>query len=119
MKPKQGKVQSRRSEEPNSGTASAVAVHELNNLLTLVLGYSQLIIESTKQAHPNRHHAEQILKAGERAAAVTRQMAETLGRAGIRLTPLGAAAGHKTSEEISKPAESPDPAPSRRTARRG
>ena len=119
MKPKQGKVQKRRSGKPNGGTTSAVAVHELNNLLTLVLGYSQLIIESTKQADPNRHHAEQILKAGEHAAALTRRMAEAIGRAGIRLTPLGAATGHKTSEEISKPVESPDPAPSRRSARRG
>ena len=112
-------MQKRRSEQSNNGTASAVAVHELNNLLTLVLGYSQLIVEGTRQGDPNRHNAEQILRAGESAAALTRQMAEAIGRAGIRLRSLAAAASHKTSQEISQAAETPDQAPSRRVARRG
>ena len=119
MKPELRKVQKRRREPPDNSAASAVAVHELNNLLTLVLGYSQLIVEGTKQADPNHHHAEQILKAGGSAAALTRQMTEAIARAGIRLMPLGHAAGDKASEEVSRPAESAERTPSRRAARRG
>jgi hypothetical protein len=119
MKLEQSKVQKPRSEELSSGTTTAVAVHELNNLLTLVLGYSQLIVDGTKRADPNRHNAEQILQAGERAAVLTRRMAEAVGQAGIWVAPLRAAAGHSTSDEKSKAAAAPAPAPSRRAARRG
>jgi hypothetical protein len=119
MKPEQGKIQERSADERGSPATTAAAAHELNNLLTLVLGYSQLIVDGTRRTDPNRHSAEQILKAGERAAVLTRQMAEAVGRAGIRVAPLRAAAGHSTSEKSSKPAAPPAPGPPRRAARRG
>ena len=119
MKPEQGKFQNRRAEQIGSLAAAAVAAHELNNLLTLVLGYSQLIVDATKRTDPNRHSAEQILKAGKRAAVLTRRMAEAVGRAGIRAARLRAAAGHGSSQESSKPAAQPTPGPSPRAARRG
>ena len=119
MKPEQGKIQEPSADERSSPATTAVAAHELNNLLTLVLGYSQLIVDGTKRTDPNRHSAEQILKAGERAAVLTRRMAEAVGQAGIWVAPLRAAAGHSTSEESSKPAAPPAPGPSRRVARRG
>ena len=72
MKPQQRKVQEPIPEEGNGGVATAVAVHELNNLLTLILGYSHLIVDGTKRTDPNRHNAEQILRAGERAAVLPR-----------------------------------------------
>lgn len=119
MKPKKGKVKKRPSETKKSDPAPAAAVHELNNLLTLVLGYSQLIVDGTKRTDPNRHHAEQILKAGESAAVLTRQMADAIGRSGVRLMPACAAGGHKSPEENASEPEGRAPAPSRRAARRG
>ncbi len=118
MKPEQRKIR-RQSAEQRSPATSATAVHELNNLLTLVLGYSQLIVDGTKRTDPNRHNAEQILRAGERAAVLTRQMAEAIGQAGFRGAPLRAPTGHNTSEESSKAAPAPGPGTSRRAARRG
>ena len=115
MKPEQGKIQKPSADARSSPVTTAAVVHELNNLLTLVLGYSQLIVDGTKRADPNRHNAEQVLKAGERAAGLTRQMAEAAGKDEIRAARVRAVAGHSTSEKSSPPA----PGPSRRAARRG
>ena len=119
MKPEQGKVPKPRRESSRSASTNAAAVHELNNLLTLVLGYGQLIVDGTKGSEPNRHNAEQILRAGERAAVLTRQMAESIGRARNRASRPCAEAGHSTSQEKSEAAAVPVPDPSRRAARRG
>ena len=119
MKPEQRKIHKPRSKDLESHATTALAVHELNNLLTLVLGYSQLIVEGTKRTDPNRHNAEQILRAGERAAVVTRQMAEKIGPAVIRIASRRAGAGHSTSGENSEAAAAPAPKPSRRAAPRG
>jgi two-component system, cell cycle sensor histidine kinase and response regulator CckA len=48
--------------------------HDFNNLLTIITGYSQLILNNLRADDANCHSAEQIMKAGERAAALTRQL---------------------------------------------
>ncbi len=56
------------------GMLAGGVAHDFNNLLTIITGYSQLILNNLSQHDSNRHSAEQILKAGERAAALTKQL---------------------------------------------
>ncbi len=56
------------------GMLAGGIAHDFNNLLTIITGYSQLILNNLGRTDPNRHSAEQIMKAGERAAALTKQL---------------------------------------------
>ena len=48
--------------------------HDFNNMLTAINGYSELILRRLAADDPVRSHVEEILKAGERSAALTRQL---------------------------------------------
>ncbi|SPE42025.1 PAS/PAC sensor hybrid histidine kinase (fragment) [Candidatus Sulfopaludibacter sp. SbA3] len=48
--------------------------HDFNNLLTIITGYSQLVLNTLSPRDPNRHSVEQVIKAGENAAALTQQL---------------------------------------------
>ena len=47
--------------------------HDFNNLLAVILGNAELLLE-TKQSEKQQHHAEEIKKASGRAAQLTRQL---------------------------------------------
>jgi PAS domain S-box-containing protein len=48
--------------------------HDFNNLLAVIRGCADLLLENLPKGHPSRAAAEDILRAGERAAALTRQL---------------------------------------------
>jgi len=48
--------------------------HEFNNLLTAVIGYADLLVLQLPGDGPHRRHAEEIRRAGTRAANLTRQL---------------------------------------------
>ena len=56
------------------GMLAGGVAHDFNNLLTIISGYSQLIMNTLQPGDPNHYAAEQILKAGERAATLTQQL---------------------------------------------
>lgn len=55
------------------GRLAGGLAHDLNNLLTVIQGYSE-ILASTGADDPNRAHATQIMQAAERASALTQQL---------------------------------------------
>lgn len=56
------------------GQLAGGIAHDFNNLLTAINGYSDLAIEGLKTEDPLRRNIEQVRKAGERAASLTRQL---------------------------------------------
>ena len=56
------------------GRLAGGVAHDFNNLLTIILGYSNIALDSLAQSDSLRPNVDGIRKAAERAAALTRQM---------------------------------------------
>ena len=49
-------------------------VHDLNNMLTAIIGYTDLALRRVAPESPIRRHLEETRKAAERAASLVRQL---------------------------------------------
>jgi nitrogen-specific signal transduction histidine kinase len=56
------------------GRLAGGVAHDFNNLLTVIKGYSELMLEQTAPGGPLRAEAEEVKKAADRAASLTRQL---------------------------------------------
>jgi two-component system, cell cycle sensor histidine kinase and response regulator CckA len=56
------------------GTLAGGVAHDFNNLLTVITGYAQILMEQHASDAQASHSMEQIVRAAERAADLTRQL---------------------------------------------
>jgi len=56
------------------GRLAGGVAHDYNNMLGVIIGYTELALMRTDPANPVRAHLEEILKAARRSADITRQL---------------------------------------------
>ena len=56
------------------GRMAGGVAHDFNNMLSVIIGSSELSMEKLPQGHPVREELESIKQAGEKAAISTRQL---------------------------------------------
>ena len=67
--------QLRRAERMQAaGKLAGGVAHEVNNMMTGVIGFSEFLLRSLEEGDDRRADVEEIIKAGSRAADVTRQL---------------------------------------------
>jgi PAS domain S-box-containing protein len=70
------------------GQLAGGVAHDFNNLLTAIRGFSDLLARGIEPGDPRRKDVAEIMKATERAAALTRQLLAFSKRQILRLEPL-------------------------------
>ncbi len=70
------------------GRLASGIVHDLNNLLTAIRGYSEFVLTGLSVGDPLRQDAEEIRKASERACALTGQLLDYCRQRPPRLEPV-------------------------------
>ena len=56
------------------GRLAGGVAHDFNNMLTVISGYNRMILDELSPLDPVRGCAEEVLKAADRAAALTKQL---------------------------------------------
>jgi PAS domain S-box-containing protein len=73
-----------RSEKMESlGTLAGGVAHDLNNVLGIIVGYSELILDSVDESNPIKSHLVNIMNGGQKAAAIVDDLL-TLARRGVQ-----------------------------------
>lgn len=71
-----------------AGRLAGGVAHDFNNLLTTIRGFSDLLLRDLPEEHPRRKDVEQIRKAADRGAQLTRQLLTFGGQPALQPRPL-------------------------------
>jgi len=64
------------------GTLAGGVAHDLNNVLGIIVGYSEMILDQVDKSSPIRHGLENVMNGGLKAAAIVEDLL-TLARRGV------------------------------------
>ena len=67
------------------GTLAGGVAHDLNNVLGVLVGYSELLLMEIPEGNPWRRHISNILQSSQRAAAIIQDLL-TLARRGVAVS---------------------------------
>jgi two-component system cell cycle sensor histidine kinase/response regulator CckA len=56
------------------GLLAGGVAHDFNNILTVIMGYSNLLLEGADETNPHRRYAQELQLAADRGASLTRQL---------------------------------------------
>ena len=71
----QSELQLRQAQKMEAvGRLAGGVAHDFNNLLTVITGYCELMLSPSKNGETNKQCTEEILKAADRAASLTKQL---------------------------------------------
>jgi len=65
------------------GTLAGGVAHDLNNVLGIVVGYAEMLMDEMDEANPMRNDLKKILEGGNRSAAIVQDLL-TLARRGVQ-----------------------------------
>jgi hypothetical protein len=82
------------------GRLAGGVAHDFNNMLTVISGYNRMILDELSPLDPLRGNAEEILKAADRAAALTNQLLAFSRRQIMRPTVLDVNAVIASTEKM-------------------
>ena len=71
-----------------AGRLAGGMAHEVNNMMTGVLGFSEFLLRSLEEDDPRRAEVQEIIRAGSRASDVTRQLLAFTRQQLLRPEPL-------------------------------
>ncbi|HEX6107710.1 MAG TPA: PAS domain S-box protein [Gemmatimonadales bacterium] len=85
------------------GRLAGGIAHDLNNMLAAILGFSELLSRSLGPTDPRRADVDQVIRAADRSAALTRQLLAFARREMIQPRRLDLNAVVRSAEEILRP----------------
>ena len=83
----EGRLRQSQKMEAIGQLAGGVA-HDFNNMLTAILGYTDMVLFDLKPEDKNREKLTEVHKAGQRAAALTKQLLAFSRRQVLQLAPI-------------------------------